>query len=157
MKLLLVAAFVLLACEASVPKRQLKKEINQLLLQHNEYRALHGVGKLKWNTKVAKFAQNHCNYLAANDKLEHSKNNDYGENLYQASGDGVEVEGSGEAAVKNWYSEIKDYKFDQPGFSFTTGHFTQVNIKFLVLIVVEIFVLSSNRRDIKLYYVAISS
>jgi uncharacterized protein YkwD len=155
MKWLLVAAFVLLACEASVPKRQRKKENKQLLLQHNEYRALHGVGKLKWNAKVAKFAQNYCNYLAANDKFEHSEDNDYGENLYKSWGSGVD--GSGKAAVKKWYDEIKDYKFDQPGFSSKTGHFTQVNIKFLVLIVVEIFVLSSNRRDIKLYYVAISS
>ena len=26
------------------------------------------------------------------------------------------------------YNEIKDYKFDKPGFAFNTGHFTQVTV-----------------------------
>ena len=29
-------------------------------------------------------------------------------------------------AVKIWYSEIKNYKYDSPGFSLNTGHFTQI-------------------------------
>jgi glioma pathogenesis-related protein 2 len=32
----------------------------------------------------------------------------------------------GEAAVKEWYDEIKDYNYANPGFSSETGHFTQV-------------------------------
>ena len=32
-------------------------------------------------------------------------------------------------AVKMWYAEIKDYDFATPGFSFETGHFTQVSLE----------------------------
>ena len=31
-------------------------------------------------------------------------------------------------AVRSWYSELSDYKFDNPGYSVGTGHFTQVTI-----------------------------
>ncbi|KAM6965253.1 Golgi-associated plant pathogenesis-related protein 1 [Aplochiton taeniatus] len=33
---------------------------------------------------------------------------------------------TGQEPVDNWYSEIKDYSWSQPGFSGNTGHFTQV-------------------------------
>ena len=29
-------------------------------------------------------------------------------------------------AVSSWYSEVSDYNFTYPGYSLTTGHFTQV-------------------------------
>merc|ERR1711972_360202 len=32
----------------------------------------------------------------------------------------------GQRSVDSWYSEIKDYKFENPGYSQETGHFTQV-------------------------------
>jgi hypothetical protein len=32
----------------------------------------------------------------------------------------------GSKATQSWYDEIKDYNFDQPGFSMQAGHFTQV-------------------------------
>jgi hypothetical protein len=31
-----------------------------------------------------------------------------------------------EAATQAWYDEIKDYDWENPGFSMETGHFTQV-------------------------------
>ncbi|MEV4128101.1 CAP family protein [Nocardia sp. NPDC049707] len=46
----------------------------------------------------------------------------YGENLYMAEG----MEVTGATAVEDWYAEIKDYNFTEPGFSDKTGHFTQV-------------------------------
>ncbi|KAK1787785.1 hypothetical protein P4O66_016266, partial [Electrophorus voltai] len=33
---------------------------------------------------------------------------------------------TGHEAVDSWYSEIKDYRFNRPGFTSGTGHFTQV-------------------------------
>lgn len=32
----------------------------------------------------------------------------------------------GKKATNQWYSEIKDYNFEKPGFNGKTGHFTQV-------------------------------
>jgi glioma pathogenesis-related protein 2 len=32
----------------------------------------------------------------------------------------------GTKATQSWYDEIKDYNFNRPGFSMSTGHFTQV-------------------------------
>jgi uncharacterized protein YkwD len=119
MKWLLVAAFVLLACGAM---GNIKKETNRL---HKKYRKKHGVPKLKWDAKVADFAQKHCEYLAANNKFEHSKDSEYGENLYMAGGSGAST-GAGKKAVKAWYNERKDYDYDNPGFFMKTVHFTQV-------------------------------
>ena len=36
---------------------------------------------------------------------------------------------SGSKATKDWYAEVKDYDFNNPGFSFKTGHFTQVTFE----------------------------
>ena len=126
MKFFFVAAFTLLAFEV---RGNIKKET---LKSHKNYRKIHGVGKLKWNAKVAKFAEDWCTYLAENDKWEHSKDSGYGENLYkysswsQGQGSSPSTDGAGTKAVKAWYDEIKDYNFNSPGFSSGTGHFTQV-------------------------------
>lgn len=119
MKLLFaVAVFLLVSSVIGNVKRETIKA-------HKKYRKLHGVKKLKWDTKVAKFAEDHCKYLADNNKFEHSKGSGYGENLYKAGGSGSAVK-AGEKATQMWYNEIKDYDFNKPGFSMKTGHFTQV-------------------------------
>ena len=123
MKLLFFAVFVLLACGAM---GNIKRET---LSANNFYRKNHGGKRLYWDTKVSKFAQNWCDYLATDDKFEHSKGSGYGENIYKSwSSSGSSSEGAGKSAVKSWYDEIKDYDFDKPGFSMETGHFTQVRI-----------------------------
>jgi len=35
-------------------------------------------------------------------------------------------ESAGDEATNMWYAEVKDYRFDKPGFQGNTGHFTQV-------------------------------
>ncbi|KAF9111149.1 hypothetical protein BGX27_005330 [Mortierella sp. AM989] len=98
------------------PTVKLTKEQQVILDTHNKYRALHQAPPLKWNTKAANFGnkwiQNHrC-------KLTHSSG-PYGENLafgYK----------NFKAAINGWYGEVKDYKYNNPGFSGATGHFTQV-------------------------------
>ncbi|KAH8419017.1 hypothetical protein KR222_000773, partial [Zaprionus bogoriensis] len=50
--------------------------------------------------------------------LKHSKG-PYGENLCYVSSDPLNC-------VQLWYDEIKDYDFDNPGYSPETGHFTQL-------------------------------
>ena len=45
-----------------------------------------------------------------------------GQNLAFMAG----AELTGQGAVDMWYREIDDYNFEKPGFSGSTGHFTQV-------------------------------
>ena len=49
-----------------------------------------------------------------------------GQNLYQKTVIGTELEVKGREVVDSWYSEISNYNYSQPGFSSSTGHFTQV-------------------------------
>ncbi|CAL8116323.1 unnamed protein product [Orchesella dallaii] len=69
-------------------------------------------------------AQQYAEYLANNDKFEHSGNSKYGENLAGTGG------GNREEAVRNavraWYNEESKYDYNNPGFTMETGHFTAV-------------------------------
>merc|ERR1712112_15640 len=62
--------------------------------------------------------------LRAHNAWQHSGNKKYGENLYISIGSSAQEQG--QRSVDSWYSEIKDYKFENPGYSQETGHFTQV-------------------------------
>ncbi|KAG0321794.1 hypothetical protein BGZ97_010356 [Linnemannia gamsii] len=89
-------------------------EITGILNAHNTLRAKHGAPALTWDTTSAKHGDN---WLKACDfKHSHGK---YGENLAAGYKDFP-------AAVQAWYDEVKDYDFNNPGFSGKTGHFTQV-------------------------------
>lgn len=86
----------------------------EVLSKHNALRAKHGVPALSWSSKLANTAQDWANKCV----FEHSNNG--GENL--AQGDGFPPA----QFVQNWYDEIGQYDFNNPGFSDGTGHFTQV-------------------------------
>lgn len=100
---------------------------SQMLAQHNKYRKIHDAPALTYSDKLADFAQNWCNKLRDENSFRHSSGSGYGENLGKRGGsaarDGV---ASGVGTVDSWYNEIKDYDFDEPGFSHKTGHFTAV-------------------------------
>ncbi|CAD7077045.1 unnamed protein product [Hermetia illucens] len=95
---------------------------NECLAEHNRLRARHGCPPLQLNYGLCRFAGEWAQYLADHNEFRHRPNNQFGENLYWASGSNV----TGEDVVDNWYNEIKFYDFDHPGFSEKTGHFTQV-------------------------------
>ena len=61
-------------------------------------------------------------------KLNHSGSALYGENLgyYRQSAGIIDAVALATKTVEGWYSEIKAYDFNKPGFSSATGHFTQV-------------------------------
>ena len=64
---------------------------------------------------------------ANNAKFQHSSSderNGWGENL--AWNMAKDENAAAKMAVMQWYSEIRDYNFNQPGFQSSTGHFTQV-------------------------------
>ncbi|XP_063682831.1 uncharacterized protein LOC134817568 [Bolinopsis microptera] len=122
MKFLCVALFVLLACGAMGAKSKSPKQ--QFVKAHKTKRKLHGTRKLGWDADIATVAQKWCDYLRDNNLLEHSQGSGYGENLYKSWG--TSSDGAATRAVDSWYNEISDYDYAKPGFSMTTGHFTQV-------------------------------
>ncbi|KAI1882369.1 hypothetical protein AGOR_G00249970 [Albula goreensis] len=91
---------------------------------HNAYRAKHGAPPLTLSPGLCRSAQAWADHLLATKKMQHSRT-DNGENLYYAWSS-VPNDPSGKEAVDQWYSEIKDYNFRNPGFKSGTGHFTQV-------------------------------
>ena len=95
------------------------------LKQHNLYRAKHDVPPLVFSTQINDVAQKYAEQLARVNRLVHSGNKHYGENLYAftTSGQGLPRP---EMVVDHWYSEIKHYNFNKPGFHAGTGHFTQL-------------------------------
>jgi hypothetical protein len=94
---------------------RLTPEFKAALDRHNELRARHGAKPLAWDEKLAASAQE----WAARGKFEHSKGGDFGENLGLGHP-------SARAATESFYSEVRHYDFKKPGFSFETGHFTQL-------------------------------
>ncbi|XP_030148546.1 Golgi-associated plant pathogenesis-related protein 1 isoform X1 [Lynx canadensis] len=95
---------------------------NEVLKAHNEYRQQHGVPPLKLCKKLNREAQQYSEALASTRILKHSPESSRGqcgENLAWASYDQT-----GKEVADRWYSEIKNYNFQQPGFTSGTGHFT---------------------------------
>ncbi|MDZ8239605.1 MAG: CAP family protein [Nostoc sp. ChiQUE01a] len=91
--------------------------------EHNTYRSKHKSPNVTNDNTLNESAQAWAQTIAAKGDLEHSTNrNNVGENIYW----GGESTNLGSAAVQDWYSEIKDYDYNNPVFSGTTGHFTQV-------------------------------
>lgn len=107
----------------SVPQTGFAK---QALDAHNKYRAKHRVSPLTWSDEIAKEAQAWAEKLARAGKLQHASQAErkgYGENIAMFSG---RFETAADEATNMWYNEVKDYRFDKPGFQGNTGHFTQV-------------------------------
>ncbi|KAG2189923.1 hypothetical protein INT46_001938 [Mucor plumbeus] len=90
------------------------KSAKTILKAHNKLRAKHHAPALKWDDKLATYAQKWSNKCV----FEHS-NSPYGENLALGYPTWTSV-------VNGWYSEVKDYDYSKTGFSMNTGHFTQV-------------------------------
>lgn len=92
-------------------------EMQQVLSAHNNHRDRHCVPALTWSPALAAQAQawaNQCNFV-------HSSSG-YGENLWM----GTAGYYSPTQVVDSWYAEIANYQYSQPGFSGSTGHFTQI-------------------------------
>lgn len=86
--------------------------------------------------------------MATEDKMYHSTDQAYGENLYASLG--VIVTGS--LPVKAWYDEINSYDFKASTFSVDTGHFTQIVWKNTMLLGVGIAKSISGRTYVAANY-----
>ena len=114
-----------------------QKFIDSFLEKHNEYRALHKVKPLKYAADLQSSCQKWADKLAASKQLQHSvagstREKNTGENLFYIGSTDPTFKGpKGNAAVKSWYNEIKDYDFNcsenqiMENFQ-KIGHFSQV-------------------------------
>uniref|UniRef100_A0A8C0SKM9 Clathrin light chain n=6 Tax=Boreoeutheria TaxID=1437010 RepID=A0A8C0SKM9_CANLF len=101
--------------ERAMGKSASKQFNNEVLKAHNEYRQKHGVPPLKLCKKLNREAQQYSEALASTRILKHSPESSRGqcgENLAWASYDQT-----GKEVADRWYSEIKNYNFQQPGFT----------------------------------------
>ncbi|XP_018613722.1 Golgi-associated plant pathogenesis-related protein 1-like isoform X2 [Scleropages formosus] len=103
-------------CDASFKK--------EFLDAHNAYRRKHSAPGLTLSRELCSSAQEWADQLLAMKTMQHSSTK-HGENLYYAWSS-TPKKLTGKEAVDNWYNEIKDYDFSNPGFHSNTGHFTQV-------------------------------
>ena len=104
---------------------------NAAVAKHNEYRKIHSIPNMIISSDLNKTAQSWAEYLASSGNFQHSdpsQRNNAGENLYVSytTAPTINITTLAKEAVKDWYDEVSKYDYNQPGFSSTTGHFTQV-------------------------------
>ncbi|CAF0914799.1 unnamed protein product [Didymodactylos carnosus] len=104
----------------------------QALTQHNYYRSLQCAPALMLNETLNTIAQSWSSHLATTHTSAHSgntMNGEYiGENLRDTSAS-VAINPSninGSSPSNAWYDEISSYNWSNPGYTSTTGHFTQL-------------------------------
>ncbi|XP_067868879.1 GLI pathogenesis-related 2 [Heterodontus francisci] len=108
----------------SVPDKDKKAFVAELLQEHNSLRALHQSQPLRVNSELSMQAQKWAEHLIDIKKLQHSDTK-YGENLWYKWSSDAKLP-TGTEVSEAWYNEIKKYNFNAPGFNSGTGHFTQV-------------------------------
>lgn len=120
--LLALAATLMAALTAgAAPEPAAVSGSADLLAAHNEHRAKHCAPPLTWSNDVARAAQGWADRLARDCSFQHSGSR-YGENLWA----GTDGAFSTREVVAAWYAEAAKYDFRRPGFSMSTGHFTQL-------------------------------
>ena len=99
---------------------------NSALDAHNNYRAKHHVGKLVLDKELCEIAQKYAEQLARTGNFAHSHNkfhgDNMGENLFACYGMRI----NGKMMTDDWYNEVNQYDFNNPGYISGTGHFTQI-------------------------------
>ncbi|CAF4201446.1 unnamed protein product, partial [Rotaria magnacalcarata] len=98
----------------------------QALDQHNYFRDLHCTPTMVLNSTLNTIAQNYADYLTTNNLFQHSGTAGLGENLWAMSSSAAITFVNGSTPTTSWYGEISSYNYSSPGFSSSTGHFTQV-------------------------------
>ena len=96
------------------------------LNSHNNYRQKHHSPNLILNKDLCSIAQEYAESMSQSGNFSHSGNEFrgeiLGENIFYCYGTPI----NGFEMTDDWYSEIKYYNFNNPGFSDKSGHFTQV-------------------------------
>ncbi|KAL9242257.1 hypothetical protein vseg_016276 [Gypsophila vaccaria] len=108
---------------AYTPTRATTSHIAQYLKGQNAARAAIGLPHLKWDSKLAAYAQWWANQRRGDCALKHS-NGPYGENIFWGSSVGY----TPSFAVQNWVIEKKwyDYYSNSCRYEEDCGHYTQI-------------------------------
>ena len=113
-------------------------KVNEVLLaQHNKYRKMHNAPELVLDNELIKLALDYSAALAYKDdiysitpSLSKNKNREkLGENIFTCTSVLKTIncyEITSTKPVDEWYSEIKNYNFSQPGFTIDSSHFSQL-------------------------------
>ncbi|CAF1664183.1 unnamed protein product, partial [Didymodactylos carnosus] len=96
------------------------------LAAHNQFRSKHCASPLVLDDELNNIAQKYAEHLAQTGSFEHSHTKGLGENLWEKSGTTELSDIDGVKATKDWYDEVKNYRYDHPDFALSTGHFTQL-------------------------------
>lgn len=104
-------------------------DITNVISTTNEYRKLHQVGALIWDSNLAKESGKYAETLSKDCSLVHSRG-DYGENLYSRTSY-PPPSNTCKDAIDTWYSEIVNYNLNakrpfNDNWSKGIGHFTQL-------------------------------
>ncbi|HEY9729197.1 MAG TPA: CAP family protein [Chroococcales cyanobacterium] len=97
------------------------------LSKHNSYRTTHHSPALTLSDSLNNTAQTWADRIAASGNLAHSSTSN-GENLYASytTATSISADTLANNTVQSWYNEASKYDYAKPGFSSSTGHFTQV-------------------------------
>jgi pathogenesis-related protein 1 len=93
-----------------------------MLAAHNSIRRSVGVPPLVWSKRLAGFAQEWADYLAAHHQFVHRRNSPYGENLFEITG----ATASPSEVVNDWAAESKSYQYRSNTCGGVCGHYTQI-------------------------------
>jgi uncharacterized protein YkwD len=92
---------------------------------HNHYRALHQVGDLEEDSELNRIAQETAEYMASIDNFSFSSDT-YNGNYFGQSAFFSYNTPSGKGITTMFYNGVSSYDFSNPGYSQTTGGFTQL-------------------------------
>ena len=105
-----------LLCSVSASSNDVLNLVNTLRLQNN-------VPNVTYNNSLSEGASLWAKHMVSVNTLVHSNsNNTYGENL----GFATNVLNAWSLIINDWYAENSLYSYISPGFSSSTGHFTQL-------------------------------
>jgi len=94
---------------------------------HNQYRAKHGSPPLTLDDNLNNLAAQCAKYYAQKQAIDHTcpYKGDAGENLVGGQGTWSQSDFA-TMGTNMWYDEESSYDYSNPGFSMSTGHFTQL-------------------------------
>ena len=103
-------------------------DVSQSVSHVNRYRQQHSAPPVSWSAAVADASRKWAGVLSTTNSFKHSVTA-YGENLamfWVGNSEPKDMTIYVLKSVDMWYDEVRAYDFRNPGFSMTTGHFTQL-------------------------------